>query len=366
MKALKSILLVSTILSLISCGNDDEPANRTPETFNLIDVTNGTTGVGLLPNFTWAPTTDPDGDPVTYDLYLDSNENPTTLFAGDISTTSYQAEERLSLINQYYWKVVAKDNKGNATESEDTYSFTTRNLNFPNTSVTANAAFSGRSSHTTAVFDNKLWVIGGYDGNRKNDVWFSADGSTWTQATNNAAFSERHFHTTTVFDNKLWVIGGFDGNRKNDVWYSTDGSTWTQMTDNAAFSGRLGHTTAVFDNKLWVIGGSSDGSRKNDVWYSTDGSTWVQASANAAFFGRESHATAVFNNKLWVIGGRIDSGGSYENDVWYSTDGSTWRQTTDNASFSKRRSFSTPVFDNKLWVIGGFDALLRNDVWYME
>ncbi|MBT9190589.1 Kelch repeat-containing protein, partial [Zobellia russellii] len=70
--------------------------------------------------------------------------------------------------------------------------------------------------------------------------------------------------------------GGYDGTYKNDVWYSNDGLTWTEATSAPPFSGRSGHTTAVFDNKLWVIGGY-DGTYKNDVWYSNDGLTWTEA-----------------------------------------------------------------------------------------
>ncbi len=146
-----------------ACSKDKpKPANQAPDTFNLVGVTNGATNVDVMPNLSWSAATDPDGDAISYDLYIDSNENPTTLFAEDITATNYQLQERLSIVEQYYWKVVAKDNNGNTTPSDDTYSFTTRNLNFPNTPVTANAAFSKRWGHTTAVFDNKLWVIGGF------------------------------------------------------------------------------------------------------------------------------------------------------------------------------------------------------------
>jgi len=349
-----------------------DSANQAPETFGLIGVSNGATDVDLMPNFSWTAATDPDGDAITYDLYIDSNENPTTLFAEDITETNYQLQERLLLTNQYYWKVVAKDNNGNTAQSDASFNFTTRNLNFPTTAITANADFSGRSSHSTAVFDNKLWVIGGYDGSSQyNDVWQSADGNTWTQATDNAAFSGRENHTTAVFDNKLWVIGGYDGNRKNDVWYSENGNTWTQATDSAAFSRRFGHSTVIFDNKLWVIGGWDDEGRKSDVWYSTDGSTWTQATGNAAFSGRENHTSAVFDNKLWVIGGRDqwiggDIVAGRKNDVWYSENGSIWTQAIVNAEFSGRHSHTSAVFDNKLWVIGGYDGNYKNDVWYSE
>src|SRR5688572_5360766 len=94
-------------------------------------------------------------------------------------------------------------------------------------------------------------------------------GVDWEQATGAAAFSGRYRHSSVVFNNKLWVIGGFgsNGGLKNDVWSSPDGVNWTQATGAAPFSARQGHTSVVFNNKIWVIGGDSGvgGGHKNDV-----------------------------------------------------------------------------------------------------
>ena len=88
--------------------------------------------------------------------------------------------------------------------------------------ATANAGWSARECHTSVVFDGKMWVLGGYDGEGlKKDVWYSTDGVNWTQATANAGWSARATHTSVVFDGKMWVIGGQDGSYKNDVWYIT-------------------------------------------------------------------------------------------------------------------------------------------------
>lgn len=56
-----------------------------------------------------------------------------------------------------------------------------------------------------------------------NDVWYSADGSTWTQATVSAGWKARRTFPSVVFNNKMWITGGqdVDGTYKNDVWYST-------------------------------------------------------------------------------------------------------------------------------------------------
>ena len=233
--------------------------------------------------------------------------------------------------------------------------------------VCDSAGWSARQNHTSVVFGNKIWVIGGYDGSYRNDVWYSIDGVNWTQATANAAWTARSGHTSLIFDNKIWVIGGSDGSiLKNDVWYSSDGINWTQATANAGWSARRGHTSIVFDNKIWVIGGvtlDNPPTRYNDVWYSSDGINWTQATANAGWSARGYHTSIVTNNVMWVMGGE-EAGWHAKNDVWYSINGVNWIQATANAGWSARRSHSSFVFNDKMWVIGGYSGDYRSDVWY--
>ena len=365
----KYITVILITITIFNCSkNDDGGAapNQAPEAFALIAVTNNDTGVDVKPNFSWQEAVDPENDAVSYSLYVGNEADPTTLLAENISSTNYQPTERLLMYANYNWKVVAKDSKG-ATTTSNMFSFATRGLNMPTQAVTTNAPFSERYLHSSVMFDNKLWVIAGRDDGSpyNNDVWYSADGITWTEATTNAPFSGRQYHSSVVFDNKLWVIAGSDGSYKKDVWYSADGTTWTEATASAPFSGRGGHSSVVFDNKLWVIGGY-DGSSKNDVWYSADGISWTAATASAPFSGREGHSSVVFDNKLWVIGG-FDFDGAQKNDVWYSADGISWTEATANAPFSGRYLHSSVVLDNKLWVIAGNDdGSLKNDVWAFE
>jgi hypothetical protein len=233
------------------------------------------------------------------------------------------------------------------------------------TCATDSAEWSARSGHTSVVFDNKMWVIGG------NDVWYSSDGSHWTQATVNAGWSARGYHTSVTFDNKIWVIGGSDTvfpNYRNDVWYSLDGINWTQASDSAGWSARYLHSAVVFSNKIWVMGGWHPRSGAyNDAWYSTDGINWSQACSTSQWSTRYNHTSVVYDNKMWLIGGtRFGLYPAYR-DVWYSTDGLNWTQATDSAEWSARCGHTSVVFNNKMWVIGGFDhdsARYYNDVWY--
>ncbi|MEW4923525.1 hypothetical protein [Algibacter sp. 2305UL17-15] len=354
---------------LTSCSNNDEEIenkaaeNRPPENFALKSIENEALNTVTSPILSWETAIDPDGDSVSYTLYLDEDETLTKVYKEHISETSITIDEPLAFSTKYYWKIAAMDGNGGTTESE-IFSFTTisESLNF--TSITDTPAFSVRTGFSTVVFQNKIWVIAGqfFDGNQyvnKNDVWFSEDGENWQKAIENAQFPVRHLHASIVFDNKIWVIGGRgDGNDPedfyNDVWYSNDGINWIEATSNA-FSGRHDHALATFDNKIWMIGGwnLSEGS-KNDVWYSKDGVTWVQATSGAPFPKRSSHSVVVFEDKLWVIAG--SGNGTYLNDVWYSNDGVTWEAATNEASFSKRNNLVTAVFNDKIWVVAGYNS----------
>ncbi|NRB42965.1 MAG: hypothetical protein HRU20_31610 [Pseudomonadales bacterium] len=231
------------------------------------------------------------------------------------------------------------------------------------TRMTEAASFSPRSEHRSLVFKDKMWVIAGDDLQKTNDVWSSSDGISWNKETNNDTFTARSSHQVVAFKNKLWVIAGFDGGSyQNDIWSSSDGSSWSQENIIQGFPARSGHQSLVFDNKIWVIGGW-DGTKKNDVWSSTDGIEWLQQTANAGFTPRSNHQVVVYNNKMWLLGGWD---GAKKNDVWSSSDGITWQEETANAAFPARSKFQTTVFNNRLWLTGGEGVLLnrfKNDVW---
>jgi len=238
--------------------------------------------------------------------------------------------------------------------------------------ATTNAPWEGRYVHTSVVFDNKMWIMGGLtiDEVLLNDVWYSINGTDWENIGNNAQWSARYGHVSVVFNDKIWVMGGYDNAFKNDVWYSSDGVTWTQATASAGWSPRSLPTAVVFDGKMWIMGGWEGGelpsAYKNDVWYSSNGINWTQTTSSAGWSARTLHASVVFGGKMWVLGGRDGvNEGDRKNDVWFSTDGTTWVEKTSNAGWSKRTHLAAVVFENIMWVIGGYPGYApESDVWY--
>lgn len=189
------------------------------------------------------------------------------------------------------------------------------------------APWAAREGHQMVVFNNKMWITGGVRYNKNiagaskdeaqlfNDVWYSSDGINWTQTTNNAAWFPRWDHTIAVFQNKLWLIGGmvFGSSTYNDIWYSSDGANWTQVSVSAPFLARQGAFSTEYKGKLWVIG-RMDG-KGNDIWYSGDGFNWEKTKNDPVWTGREDFGGAVFKDKIWIMGG-MDNFWSWKNDIW--------------------------------------------------
>jgi hypothetical protein len=273
-----------------------------------------------------------------------------------------------------------------STSTTTTTTTTTTLPDFSWTQKTGSAAFAGRSQHTSVVFDNKMWVIGGImTGSAKtNDAWASTDGLTWNLMTGEASFVPTYLHSSLIFDNKIWVIGGNNASGyTNEVWSSADGISWTMITPEAAFAPRGDHSNVVFNGKMWIIGGDGlAGARYSDVWYSSNGADWSQATGTANFGPRSRHSSLVLDGMMWVIGGWDTA---IFNDAWHSSDGINWTRASSISAFggnppssseTSRIDHTSVVYelnaDNKMFVIGGANSWpgpsisYLNDLWYSD
>ena len=229
--------------------------------------------------------------------------------------------------------------------------------------------FPARTQHTSVVFNNKMWVIGGVTtgGSLLNDVWSSSTGqfNNWSKVTTTIPWLGRYQHASTVFNNKMWVMGGLAANAgyKNDVWSSIDGSNWVQMTPNAGWSPRANLALVTFNNKMWVIGGVDGVSiaPANQVWWSIDGATWTQApNLPAAMFYVKN------KSDVMVIGNSMVVRPSDTSNFWSSSDGNTWTQIATNTPVIARTGTASTVFNNVGWILGGMNSYnlsLFKDVW---
>lgn len=78
---------------------------------------------GTSTTLSWSAS-DADGDTLTFDVYLDTNVNPTTKVSENQSGTTYDASG-LSVSSTYYFKVVVKDGNGGVSIGQ-IWSFSTK------------------------------------------------------------------------------------------------------------------------------------------------------------------------------------------------------------------------------------------------
>ena len=299
--------------------------------------------------------------------------------------------------------------------------------------------WSVRDSHTSVVFGGKIWVLGGSkEFNRnvdyKNGVYYSSNGVNWQRSTAESNWSARSAHSSVVFDNKIWVLGGeqIGTISVNDVYFayatgdylSASGSgsilggersttiniklldddileltdetfdiiisnplnatidvssnhnqatasilaetaSWTKASENAAWPARWLHTSVVLDDKIWVLGGYDNIKNKKDIWYSSNGINWSEVTTSNIWSARSSHTSVVFDDKMWVLGGRDNQGN--KNDVWESSNGTDWQQASTNNIWSARSNHTSVSFKGEIWMLGGRDNQgNKNDIWHLS
>ena len=201
--------------------------------------------------------------------------------------------------------------------------------------------------HTPLVMDGRMWLIGGaamgdyYPFRTYQDVWCTEDGRHWKKVLDEAPWRGRIWGSTAVYRDRLWVLGGFRSEpaweNLGDVWYSVDGVQWNELSCPATcrHSGsanapvvvdhsrwELRHEMSVYDHdgKLWVVGGMV-WPLMNDVW-SLDiaGLTFVTQPVVEDFAGTryDYRARADFNRSRGRLQYRL-----VDSPAWLSVDSGT-------------------------------------------
>ena len=298
---------------------------------------------------------------------------------GDGSTTDRHAPVQVSVIYDWIFSDFAADI--NSVPPQDPVQFTDistgeptgwawyfgdEDFSDPWVEMAGQAGWTARSGHSgVALPDGSIVLIGGFDGNRKDDVWISRnEGVSWTLMSSSSLWSARNNHSSVVLpDGSIVLMGGWGGAESffNDVWHSTnEGANWLEMTPSALWPGRDRHSSVVLpDGSIVLMGGQNESGLLNDVWRSEDkGATWTQMTANAQWFPRSRHSSVVLPDGSIVI-----MGGDNNNDVWRSTDkGANWTRMTASAQWTARSGHSSVSLpDGSIVLMGGSNN--RRDVW---
>lgn len=110
----------SPVMQFVTEG--EGTVNHVPFPPTLVSPANNNTEIeGTSMTINWTAS-DVDGDALSFDVYLDTKENPDTLVSENQTGTTYEAVA-LTAATKYYFKIVVKDDKG-ASSIGQIWSFT--------------------------------------------------------------------------------------------------------------------------------------------------------------------------------------------------------------------------------------------------
>lgn len=228
------------------------------------------------------------------------------------------------------------------------------------------APFAPRDSAGQIVFNNRMWIIGGYLPHLVSDVWASDDGTKWSHVGDVPDEAGVNIPVTFNYAGRMWT-----STQSGKLFASKDGVAWEMVSDSSPCSNRYAAGAAVFKGRMWIMGGMKSGTLFNDIWSSTDGRQWTLEAEHAPWSPRQLFGNVVVHNdKLWVIGGGISNYQPFRayRDVWCSDDGRNWTCVTDEAPWLARIWSDCMVYRNRIWLFGGYrcQPVSENfrDTWY--
>ncbi|XP_051750902.1 leucine-zipper-like transcriptional regulator 1 isoform X2 [Ctenopharyngodon idella] len=183
-----------------------------------------------------------------------------------------------------------------------------------------------RSAHGATVYNDKLWIFAGYDGNaRLNDMWTISlqdrEQACWEEIEQSGEIPPSCCNfPVAVCRDKMFVFSGQSGAKitNNLFQFEFKGHIWTRIPTEHLLRGsppppqrRYGHTMVAFDRHLYVFGGAADNTLPNELHcYDVDSQTWevIQPSTDSEMpSGRLFHAAAVIHDAMYIFGGTVDN-----------------------------------------------------------
>jgi PKD repeat protein len=314
-----------------------QPTNPFPQ--------NGASNVPTSPTFTWIGT-DPDGDLITYTVYLGITNPPVKLVDNQSSSSFHPG----TLLNQtmYYWRIISWDNFGGST-SGPVWSFHTQSSDGgseppdDNTNVTNQLPVADVSLSEQSGFVGTLMIFNGsrsydLDGYLTKWSWDFGDGTNGTGERTSHAYHALGIYTVTL------------------TVTDDSGSTGTDT-----ISVEVG--TANWPPTKPIINGTRTGTKNRTYTYTvyaTDAdSDFIQYIINWGD-GKQNISMLLPNGTTWSLSHSWNTPGKYQ----------IIAKATDNTTFSEQTTFQVFIDVSFITTIGflfdtnndgQFDSFYIND-----
>ncbi|BFH17394.1 hypothetical protein WJ0W_002188 [Paenibacillus melissococcoides] len=214
---------------------------------------------------------------------------------------------------------------------------------------------TARAGLTTAVVNNKIYVIGGYlDKNgkveRTNIVEvYDTQTDEWSTVANMP--TARSWAPATAIGDKIYVFGGGNSNGalKNTECYDTSTDTWTRKTDMPLPAN--GIASVEIGGKIYVFGGWDFSSTHGSILeYDPETDSWLKK--NESTMPRNGMGVSVVNDKAYILGGSSNGANGILSSVEIYDPKTNTLTNFDNLTFPRTQNLSSAI-NNNIYVIGG-------------
>jgi subtilisin-like proprotein convertase family protein/PKD repeat protein len=154
--------------------------------------------------------------------------------------------------------------------------------------------------HSVVYYDDKLYVIGGYNGAASASLQiYDISANTWMTGTSMTA--ARYWIDCVEINAKIYCAGGYTTTAQNTL-YIYDISTNTWSTGAALPAARSAYSGVALDGKYYVIGGYTTAYENTMIVYDPVTNTWDSTRASMSV-ARRYAAAGVIGGHIYVAGG---------------------------------------------------------------
>mmetsp|Transcript_85667 Transcript_85667/g.239358 ORF Transcript_85667/g.239358 Transcript_85667/m.239358 type:complete len:792 (+) Transcript_85667:172-2547(+) len=256
------------------------------------------------------------------------------------------------------------------------YSFTLRHWSKVNTTSVAPTA---RTFHKTIVHNGYMYILGGFDGRRLNDMYCIL---LRTQAELKSSAERQDGHATAAGASSSSAAAIRGHGHQGQGYYGTVGATgdgvdaansvmpedlwmWQRVDGQAGqvYTARTGHAVVVWNHCFYLMGGTDENARQNDIYrYDLATKHWVciDPVTGTAPSARSGSKAVVCRDSIFFFGGYTKKDGDYFNELFeFHIPRAHWTRIEMSRRPSVRTDHSCVVYDTSLYIFGGFDGRSR-------
>jgi hypothetical protein len=300
---------------------------------------------------------DPDGDPVTYDVYFGTSTTPPKVSSNQ-SSLIYDPPGNLSYSTTYYWHITAYDNRSGKTYGP-LWSFTTHINHAPNTPSSPNPT----NGSTDKNIDTDLsWTGGDQDSGDTvtYDVYFSTS-TTPPKVSSNQSSTSYDPGTLAYGTTYYWRIIAWDqhhASTQGPIWHFTTHVNHAPTTPNTPTPTDAAINQSINVDLSWLGGDPDSGDTVTyDVYFGLD-STPPMVAEDISTTNYDPGTLQYGTTYYWFINATDNHG--------YSTVGPLWSFTTEQKADQPpyvpyspspaNQSHGIPVTTTLSWAGGDPDA----------